>query len=222
VTDFTPLIKTHSSARVRRLLASAELDVPPAGGKERALVALAQSDPRAATTNFSGIALGTTVHRLIGAVTLYGSNASPWQLLVRGSMVGAAAGALALATVVTFRWTEASRHPLESHSLAQPPVAVAPESAEQQLLARAARDLDQGHAAVALESLEGFARSHPSSPALPRVTVLQVRALLELGRTDDAQACARPILEAAPIPEAAELRSLLRVHRAVTPATSAR
>lgn len=240
--DYPPLLKSHPSARVKQLLASAELDVPPADGKARTLAEVSQHLARAAaTTNFSGIALGSTVHRLIGAVTLYGSAAGPWRLILRGSVVGAITGALALAAIVLLRWTHAKEPTNELTPLAQPrsvPVATPSTTAdttrvptnsglelqarERTLLRDAAMELDAGRAASALESLDALIHDYPDSRALPRATVLKVKALLHLGRTTDARAAAKPLLEALPSPEATEVRSTLDRHRATSPTESAR
>jgi hypothetical protein len=228
VTDLNPLVKSHPSVHVRRLLASAELDVPAPGAKERALVALARADHRLETTNFSGIALGTTVNRLIGAVTLYGSAASPWRLLARGSFMGAAAGAMALVAVVTLRWVEATPSagrvaPLSgAPSLSDArPSELTHEAREQALLRGAAVELDAGHPAIALESIEALLRSIPSAKVLPQATLLKAKSLLRLGRAEEAKAAAAALLNAAPCPESTELRALLESQPVVPAATSA-
>lgn len=228
MTDLTPLVKSHPSVRVRRLLASAELDVPTPGGKERALVALARADRRIETTNFSGIALGTTVNRLIGAVTLYGSAASPWRLLARGGFMGAAAGAMALVAIVSLRWLEATPSAAQGTPLSQAPSPSEPrpsaltlEARERALLRGAAVELDAGRPEVALASIEALLSAGPSAKALPQVILLKAKSLLRLGRSEEAKTAAAALLNAAPCPESTELRALLEVQPVVPAATSA-
>jgi hypothetical protein len=223
VSDFTPFIQSHPSARVRQLLASAELDAPPAGSKHRALVALAQLDHHAATTDFSGVALGTTVHRLLGAVTLYGSTASPWRLIMRGSMVGAAAGAMALAAIVAVRWTHSPADRKFDLAQMQPATArMVGSVSETELVQQATRELDAGRAARALTLLDAYSRSRASLTYLPQSIVLRVKALKALGRDAEAAVVAKPLLERGTSPEAAEVRALLNIQSPDTiPATSA-
>lgn len=233
MSEFTPLVKSHPSARVRQLLASAELDAPPAGSRERAVVMTSQRFPRATTTNFSGVALGTTVHRLLGAVTLYGSAASPWRLLLRGSVMGATVGAMALATIVGLRWARAPEPNSEEQSavnatvLANAPserIANEPNSGATSghaardfaLLRGAAIELDSARPEAALESIETLLTSAPDPSLLPQATVLKVKALLRLSRLEEAEAAAKPLLSGQPCPEAHEIRALLEAHRSAS------
>jgi len=221
VTELTPFAKSHSSPRVRQLLASAELDVPAQGSKERALLALSRADFRPGTTNFGGVALGTTVNRLIGAVTLYGSAASPWRLLARGSFLGAAVGATALFAIVGLRWLEApvaspagaplSQPPLPSLS---PPSPVAVEARQQALLRGAAVELDASRPAVALASIDALLRANPSAKVIPQALLLKTKSLIMLGRIADAKAASLPLLQGLDCPEVAEARALLEAQSA--------
>ena len=229
MTDLTPYVKSHPSVRVRRLLASAELDAPSLGAKERALVALSQAHRHAQTTNFSGVALGNTVSRLLGAVTIYGSAASPWRLLARGSVIGAAAGGLALATIVMVRWIDAPSARGDAAAAAQPPTAVemqpaisTVEARQEALLRGAALELDAGRPAAALESIETLLRFKPGPKTLPQITLLKTKALLHLGRFEDAKATAAPLLAGPPCPEATEMRALLEAHVQPAPRSSAK
>jgi hypothetical protein len=171
-----------------------------------------------ATTNFSGVALGTTVHRLLGAVTLYGSDASPWRLIGRGSVVGAAAGALALAAIVTLRWVQTPLPTSQTRSVAQQPVAnEAPTSLDdaaiRNLLSQASLDLEAGRAAEAIERLDLAGRIHARARTLPQAIVVRVKALIQLGRMSEAEAEARALIEPVTTPEGMELRTLLDARR---------
>jgi hypothetical protein len=238
-----PLIKSHPSKRVRQLLDSAALDVPPADGKGRMLVALANVNHRApTTTNFSGIALSTTVHRLLGR-TLYGAETSPFRLVFRGAMVGATAGVLALTAIVAIRWVKAADAPYAPYGLAHPPELAAPanpnappfdgETSASQLsgvevlearqgaeLLRLERELAQGRAALALEGAEALAHSYPNSRFSAKTTLLKVKALLQLNRAAEASAAAAPLLETPSAPETAEVRALLTAQKAPSSASS--
>lgn len=194
MTESIPLIKSHPSARVRQLLASADLDRPSAGGKQRTLDAVSSLELRPSTTNFSGIALGTTVHRLIGAVTVYGGSSSPLQWIARGSAVGLSAGALMLLTIVTWRWVESG------HAETQPQVAayvaerVDVETQVVERLDSAERELKAGRPEAALQLIDGVLGRHPRTQFRNHAIVLKVKALVALRRLGDAEAVAQPIL----------------------------
>ena len=229
VTELTPFVKSHPSPSVRRLLDSAKLDVPTPGSRDRALVALSHATFRPATTNFGGIALGTTVNRLIGAVTLYGSEASPWRLLGRGSLLGAAVGAAALAAIVGMRWLEAPADTARGVAAVRPTIAaqerpstVAVEARQQALLRGAAVELDAGRPEVALESIESLLRANPSAKVIPQAILLKTRSLLRLGRVAEAQSTAAVLLKGETCPESLELRALLDAQSAAPAATSAK
>lgn len=217
MSDLTPLIKSHPSARLRALLASAELDVPPAGGKQRALAAMASVERREATTNFSGLSLGTTVHRLIGAVTLYESS-SPLRLVLRSSLVGAAAGALALASIVVFRWTAAENTaaPLNTPASSLEQIG----SMEARALRVAELEFETGHVQSALTRAREFLAANPSSTFRVRAASLEVKSLLRLGRIAEAESAAQPVLLAGPSAEATELQTALTAARQAAPATA--
>lgn len=192
MTEFIPLIKSHPSARVRQLLASADLDRPSAGGKQRTLDAVSSFEHVPSTTNFSGIALGTTVHRLIGAVTVYGGSSSPLRWIARGSAVGLSAGALMLLTIVTWRWVESG------HAERQPQVAANVDRADEaqviERLDNAERELQAGSPEVALQLLDSVLGRHPGPQFQSQAIVLKVKALVALRRLSDAEAVAQPIL----------------------------
>jgi hypothetical protein len=167
---------------------------------------------RASTTNFSGVALGTTVHRLIGAVTLYGKQVSPLRLVFRGAAMGIAAGVAALMSITSLRWAHSDGPLAHAVDVASEVPAAAPVEAEQDALIRGAMlELDAGKAESALTSANALLARHPASKWVPKATVLKVTALLRLGRIAEAEAAAKPLIGAG-TPEGYELRVLLERH----------
>lgn len=211
MSDLTPFIQSHPSARVRKLLASAALDVPSPEGQRRTLAAVAALDARDATTNFSGIALGTTVHRLLGAVTLYNSGASPWRLVLRGGLAGAAVGALALLCIITLRWSE-SRSETATHTLANAAPTISLEATSSALRA-AELEFAAGQSERALTLVRSFLTGTIEPAVRSRAIVLEAKCLVALGRAAEAEAVAQPVFSAGASAEAAELRALFAAQR---------
>ncbi|HMA92993.1 MAG TPA: hypothetical protein VKP30_09920 [Polyangiaceae bacterium] len=219
MSEFTPLIKSHASARVRQLLASAELDRPPSGGKQRALEAVSAVEYRPSTTNFSGIALGTTVHRLIGAVTLYEGKGGPLRWIVRGGAVGVAVGGLLLATIVALRWLEADRSTAGTNLAAHVHEGAAAALTNSEALRRAQLELQAGRADAALELASEVLGRH--GPSELQATLLKVKALIALGRVSEATEAAQPLLvDSSSV--AGEVRELLSGATSGTPASTVR
>lgn len=220
MSDLDPFIQSHPSARVRKLLASAALDVPSAEGQRRTLAALAAADTRDATTNFSGIALGTTVHRLLGAVTLYKSGSSPWQLVVRGGLAGAAVGALALLCIVTLRWSGARTTDPTTHALVNAPMIASEPAAS--ALRGVELELAAGRNESALALVRAFLASNPESTLKLQAIVLEAKCLVALGRVAEAEAVAKPVFVAGASVEASELQALFVAARRAAPTGSSR
>ncbi len=81
---------------------------------------------------------------------------------------------------------------------------------ELESLDAARRSLASGQAGNALAELDAYERAHPGGKLAPEALVLRIRALVQLGRREEARAIARPYLERTPRASHAEqIRALV-------------
>ncbi|MGC4067220.1 MAG: hypothetical protein QM784_21775 [Polyangiaceae bacterium] len=224
------ILNSNPSPELKRLLDSAAIDVPTAESKARtkamALLALRQRQ-LGSTTQLSAFALGETVDRLLGAVTLANKKVSSFHLAMRGAVVGVLVGAAALAVIATGRWLTRPT-PDVAPTVAAQPVSRAP-SPQATLIRQSIREqsnfdslairdaehrLDSGDPEGALKRLDEATKS-PGTGAtdvkIPTpVVVLRVRCLAVLGRNAEARALGtRALAEASDPRDASELKRLL-------------
>jgi hypothetical protein len=230
VTYERSILNSNPSPDIKRLLDSARLDVPTPEGKARArtmtLLALRQRQV-GSTTQLSAFALGETVNRLLGAVTLSNRKASAFHLALRGAAVGVVMGAAALTVIATGRWLSRPT-PDSAPAMAAQPVSDPQAKEAAPRLPSPTDSLPLGGAAVRdaqsrfdagdpkgamlrldeaekeLASIDGAAKR-----PLP-VVLLRIRCLAALGRTEEARVLGdRAIQEARDARAAAEVKALL-------------
>lgn len=177
MTDPSSLLKSNPTPELERVLRSAALDVPSRMGKidtkARALSVL-RDQQVGTTTALSAFALGTTVTRLVGAITQAGKPVSPFKLALRGAFIGASAGLAALILIAAGRSFTSPDSTQESALAASP---LSSPGATESPLALVEAQLQRGEAEAALTRLNALERL-PLDPATRESAAqLRVRAL---------------------------------------------
>ena len=217
-------MQSNPPPEVARLLRSASLDVPSAAGKAetkaRALAALREQQ-LGSTTQLTAFALGDTVTRLLGTVTLAGKPATSMRLAMRGAALGAVLGAAALGIVATHRMLAQPANVETSVAVGveSEPIAIAGESvgaAEPKVLtlADADRAIAQGKGSEFLAALDRLQGDAKDENGRNQTLLLRIRTLIGLGRMDEAKHLIEASLPEAKAEQAEQLRAIAQELRA--------
>jgi len=216
-------MQSNPSPEVARLLRSASLDVPSSAGKAetkaRALAAL-REQPLGSTTQLTAFALGDTVTRLLGTVTLAGKPATSMRLAMRGAALGAVLGAAALGILATHRMLAQPANVETSVAVGveSEPIAIAGESvgaAEPKVLtlADADRAIAQGKGSEFLAALDRLQGDAKDENGRNQTLLLRIRTLIGLGRMTEAKHLIETSLPNAKAEQAEKLRAIAEVLR---------
>lgn len=170
------------------------------------------------TTQLTSFALGDSVARLLGTVTLTGTPVSSLRLALRGAAIGAAFGACALALVVARRG--AFFAPDASSRLAASPSREFAAPGDRALLELQTlrtwtpedvrRAVQTGEGPYVLRSLEEAAKQVTDEATRFELTRTRVQALMLLGRRLEAEQTVTQALSRASQEQAAVLKALLK------------
>jgi len=218
-------MQSNPPPEVARLLRSASLDVPSAAGKAetkaRALAALREQQ-LGSTTQLTAFALGDTVTRLLGTVTLAGKPATSMRLAMRGAALGAVLGAAALGIVATHRMLAlpTSVGTDVATGVAPESVAFAPKQSVGEpepkvlTLADAERAIAQGKGSEFLAALDRLQGDAKDENGRNQTLLLRIRTLIGLGRMDEAKHLIEASLPEAKAEQAEQLRAIAQELRA--------
>jgi hypothetical protein len=116
MSEFRPILANNPPERVRALLSSARLDVPPERGRHRTLAALGLGATLATTTQLSG----ATALAAASAAPVAGSATGVALLVTKWAAMGLVAGAVCSGTAVTVREHARIASPAAPHDVAEP------------------------------------------------------------------------------------------------------
>jgi hypothetical protein len=197
-------LDSNPSPDIKRLLDSARLDRPAMDSKVRAkarALAVLRERELGTTTQLTAFELGGTISRLLSAVTLVDKPVSIWRLAVQGATIGTLVGAAALTVLVMQRYLHAPEGTLTTavagHSIplqqegteSIPPfdTRTQNENSVENALSLMERDVREGRPELALERLKPISTTKLAPNDFNHATILRVRALVALGRNEEAK-----------------------------------